>query len=103
LKVLNRRLGGEFDPELFVHRAVYNPKESRIEMWLDSKVKQKVSVAALDLEVPFEAGEGMRTEISAKFTRSMFELMLDEAGFAPTAWYTDEARLFGLALGRTSA
>ncbi|HZC18593.1 MAG TPA: L-histidine N(alpha)-methyltransferase [Rubrobacteraceae bacterium] len=103
LKVLNRRLGGQFDPELFVHRAVYNPEESRIEMWLDSKVKQKVSVAALDLEVPFEAGEGMRTEISAKFTRSMFELMLEEAGFAATAWYTDEANLFGLALGKTGA
>src|ERR671933_301821 len=103
LKVLNRRLGGQFDPELFVHRAVYNPEESRIEMWLDSKVEQKVSVAALDLEVPFEAGEGMRTEISAKFTRSMFELMLEEAGFVPTAWYTDEANLFGLALGKTGA
>ena len=101
LEVLNRELGGQFDPELFAHRALYNPRESRIEMWLDSKVAQKVPVAALGLEVPFEAGEGMRTEISTKFTRSMAERMFEDAGFVSIGWYTDEGGLFGLALGRT--
>jgi L-histidine N-alpha-methyltransferase len=101
LNVLNDRLGGEFDLELFTHRAIYNAEATRIEMWLDSKVVQKVPVAALGLEIPFEAGEGMRTEISTKFTRPMAERMLEEAGFVPIGWYTDEGGLFGLALGRT--
>src|ERR687886_377567 len=99
LKVLNRRLGGEFDPELFVHRAFYNPKESRIEMWLDSKVRQKVLVAALGLEVPFEAGEGMRTEISAKFTLGSVADAFKEADIRLLELCTDEENLFGLALG----
>ncbi len=100
LEVLNRELGGRFDPELFAHRAFYEAGMARIEMWLDSKVAQKVPIAALRLEITFEVGEGMRTEISHKFTRSIVERMLGEANFAPVGWYTDEDGLFGLALGR---
>lgn len=99
LSVLNRKLGGKFDPELFAHRAVYDVEAARIEMWLDSKVAQKVSVAALGFEVPFEAGEGIRTEISAKFTRESASAMFRESGLEPLSFYTDDEDLFGLALG----
>jgi len=102
LNVLNRKLGGEFDPELFSHRATYNAEESRIEMWLDSKVEQKVPVAALGLEVPFRAGEGMRTEISSKFTRESVETTFREAGLRLLDLHTDGRDLFGLALGAPS-
>ena len=102
LNVLNRKLGGKFDPELFSHRAVYNAEATRIEMWLDSKVAQEVPVTTLGLEVPFEAGEGMRTEISTKFTRESAADMLDEAGLEPLDLYTDDDNLFGLALGRAT-
>lgn len=99
LNVLNHKLGGEFDPELFTHRAVYDPEESRVEMWLHSEVEQKVPVAALGIRVPFEAGEGMRTEISTKFTRASIAGAFDEAGLRMLGLYTDEEDLFGLALG----
>jgi L-histidine N-alpha-methyltransferase len=100
LNVLNRKLGGKFDPELFVHRAIFNREESRVEMWLDSIVEQDISVSALDLEVPFEAGEGMRTEISTKFTRESIAGAFDEAGLRLLDLYTDDEDLFGLALGK---
>ncbi len=99
LSVLNRKLGGEFDPELFVHRATFNREESRVEMWLDSTVEQEVPVASLGLEIPFEAGEGMRTEISTKFTRESIASTFDEAGLRLLDLYTDDEDLFGLALG----
>jgi len=99
LNVLNRKLGGEFDPELFTHRATFDREESRVEMWLDSTIEQVVSVAALDLEVPFETGEGMRTEISTKFTRESIAGAFGEAGFRLLDLYTDDGDLFGLALG----
>jgi L-histidine N-alpha-methyltransferase len=99
LNVLNRKLDGEFDPDLFAHRASYNPEETRVEMWLDSKVAHKVPVKALGIEVPFEAGEGMRTEISTKFTRESAGAMFDDSGFRLLDLYTDEGDLFGLALG----
>jgi len=101
LEVLNERLGGEFCPDLFVHRAVYNPRERRIEMWLFSEVEQKVEIADLGLEANFGAGEGMRTEISAKFTREEVDLMFDKAGLALLDWRTDGRGLYGLALGGT--
>jgi L-histidine N-alpha-methyltransferase len=99
LEVLNRELDGQFDPELFAHRALYSPRESRIEMWLDSKVAQKVPVAALGLEIPFEAGEGMRTEMSAKFIRKSVATTFREAGLRLLGLYTDDEDRFGLALG----
>jgi L-histidine N-alpha-methyltransferase len=99
LNVLNRKLGGEFDPELFVHRATFDREESRVEMWLNSTVEQQVPVAALDLEVPFEVGEGIRTEISTKFTRESIAGAFDEASLRLLDLYSDDDGLFGLALG----
>jgi L-histidine N-alpha-methyltransferase len=99
LNVLNRRLDASFDPDLFDHRSVYNAGKTRVEMWLDSKVAQKVPVEALSLEVPFEEGEGIRTEISTKFTRESAGAMFGESGFELLKLYTDAEDLFGLALG----
>ena len=99
LNVLNRKLGGEFDPGLFAHRALFDIKEARIEMWLDSKVAQKIPIAALGIKVPFEEGEGMRTEISTKFTPESITGAFDEAGLRLLDLYTDDEDLFGLALG----
>ena len=100
LRVLNEKLGASFDPDLFEHRSVFNRKESRIEMWLHSRVAQKIRVRALDMEVEFEAGEGMRTEISTKFTLESAREMFVEGGFNLAELYTDPDNLFGLALGR---
>ena len=102
LKVLNHRLGARFDPGLFSHRAIYNAGEASIEMWLDSQTEQRVFVSGLDLEIPFEAGEGIRTEISAKFTLRSTTQMFDEAGLELVDLYTDEEALFGLALVRAA-
>ena len=100
LNVLNDRLGANFDPNLFDHRAVYNEEEQRIEMWLDSRMDQKVPIPTLDLDARFTAGEGMRTEISTKFTLDSASKMLEEADLELLDLYTDRRKLFGLALGR---
>jgi hypothetical protein len=42
LRHLNRRVGGDFDPEAFEHRAPWNPGHRRIEMHLVSRVRQEV-------------------------------------------------------------
>jgi L-histidine N-alpha-methyltransferase len=61
-------------------------------------VAQTVRVAGLALEVGFEAGEELRTEISAKFRRDRLEAELADAGFSPLRWWTDPAGDFGLSL-----
>ncbi|CAN5488982.1 L-histidine N(alpha)-methyltransferase [soil metagenome] len=96
LKVLNDKLGADFDPSLFEHRATYNEEMERIEMWLDSHVSQTINVSGLD--VRFEAGEGMRTEMSHKFTEKSVRRTFEGAGLELTELYTDERSLFGLAL-----
>lgn len=102
LKVINERLGAGFDPDLFEHRAIYRTQEARIEMWLRSRVEQEVYVAGADLSVRFEAGEYMRTEISAKFTPESVRRMFAEADLQLFDLYTDERKLFGLAFGATT-
>jgi len=98
LLVLNRELKADFDPEAFAHVARWDAEHEWIEMRLRSVRDQQVNVAALDLGVPFAAGEEMRTEISAKFRREGVERELAGAGLALTRWWTDPAGDFGLSL-----
>ena len=98
LSVINHRLGGDFDPEAFEHVALWDAEREWIEMRLRARSAQRVRVAELDLEVEFEAGEEMRTEISAKFKRQGLTAELDAAGFALTHWWTDPAEDFVLLL-----
>ena len=98
IRVINHRLGAGLDPDLFSHRAVYNAEQNRIEMWLDSEGEQTVS--APDLEARFERGEGVRTEISTKFTPDSAARAFDEAGLELLDLYTDDHDLFALALGK---
>jgi len=98
LVVLNRELGADFDLDAFVHRSVWVPEHERIEMRLESVRDQVVHVGALDLDVRFEAGEQLRTEISTKFRRATVESELASAGLALQQWWTDPAGDFALSL-----
>jgi len=98
LRVVDRELGGTFDPDAFAHRAVWDAEQEWIEMRLESTREQLVRVEALDLQVRFAAGEQMRTEVSAKFRRSRVEAELAAAGLRLVLWQTDPAGEFGLSL-----
>src|SRR3954469_4989184 len=54
---INRELGGTFDIDAFVHRAVWNAAAQRIEMQLESRADQTVTIAAAGIAVPFARGE----------------------------------------------
>jgi L-histidine N-alpha-methyltransferase len=98
LRVINRRLGADFVAERFAHVARFDKDAEWIEMLLRSEVDQTVHVPALELTVEFAAGEEMRTEISAKFRRSVVESELAAAGLRPTDWWTDSRGDFALSL-----
>ena len=57
-----------------------------------------VTIPAINLEVAFAAGEEVRTEISAKFTRERLEADYAAAGLRLTDWWTDPQRFFALSL-----
>ena len=98
LRVLNRELGADFDPDSFLHVARFDPDEEWIEMRLRAQREQHVTIATLGLEVHFAAGEELRTEISAKFRRERVERELATAGLAMAAWWTDADDDFALSL-----
>jgi len=98
LRVMNERLGADFDPDAFEHVAFYDRRKAWIEMRLRSRKLQRVRIPAARLDLVFEAGEEIRTEISCKYTRETFGGLLPGTGLALDRWYTDPENLFALAL-----
>jgi uncharacterized SAM-dependent methyltransferase len=97
---LNRELGAGFDLGSFAHRALWNPIDSRIEMHLVSLIPQSVSIAALDLEVAFNAGETIHTENSYKYGPGQPEDLLYTSGFLPETTWFDPQEWFAVCLAR---
>lgn len=98
LAVINRELAADFDLGGFQHVAVWDAEREWIEMRLRSRRDQVVRIGALDLDVPFAAGEELRTEISAKFTRARVERESQAAGLRLLRWWTDPAGDYALSL-----
>ncbi|MFD8962303.1 L-histidine N(alpha)-methyltransferase [Streptomyces anulatus] len=98
LNVVNRELGADFPLDDFDHLAVWNPRDRWIEMRLRARRALSVKIRDLDLVVPFEAGEELRTEVSAKFRQEDVREELSAAGMRLTQWWTDSAGRFALSL-----
>ncbi|MEY3013308.1 MAG: hypothetical protein RIT45_2043 [Pseudomonadota bacterium] len=98
LSVVNERFGGTFETDAFRHRARWNAEASRIEMWLEATRPTAARVDAAGVELAFDAGDGLRTELSCKYTRRGLQQRLDAAGLALQRWLTDDEGLFALAL-----
>jgi dimethylhistidine N-methyltransferase len=80
LRVANRLLDADFDPNAFAHRAVFDEAFGRIEMQLVSLRDQVVRIG--DTEVRFVTDEAIVTEYSHKYTVDGFAALLESAGFA---------------------
>ncbi len=91
---INRELGGDFDLRAFRHRALYNPREGRVEMHLESRHAQTVPIRELGIEVPFAAGETIHTENSYKFDREQIAALAAETGFTVRQTWTDSDERF---------
>ncbi|MEU2577628.1 L-histidine N(alpha)-methyltransferase [Streptomyces anulatus] len=98
LNVVNRELGADFPLDDFDHLAVWNSRDRWIEMRLRARRALSVKIRELDLVVPFEAGEELRTEVSAKFRQEDVREELSAAGMRLTQWWTDSAGRFALSL-----
>ncbi|MBK5233886.1 MAG: L-histidine N(alpha)-methyltransferase [Thermoleophilia bacterium] len=103
LKVVNQELDANFDPEAFEHVAFFDRRHEWIEMRLRATLEMDVSVRALNLDVHFDEGEELRTEISAKFTRERLTADLDAAGLVLDDLLTDSDDLYGLSLSHREA
>jgi len=100
LHVVNGELDADFQPDSFDHVAFYDRRHEWVEMRLRSTRPCSVLIGDLDLRVEFAAGEELRTEISAKFTRERVAADLEAAGLELDQWFTDDDALFGVSLAR---
>lgn len=109
---LNRELGANFKPDFFAHRAIWNPAKSRIEMHLESVLRQIVTVPVhdsglsserrTDLQIEFARGETIHTENSYKYQPGEAESLLESVGFAPIRTWTDRRGWFAVSLARAA-
>ena len=100
LRVVNALSGADFSPDAFDHRAFYDPDAHWIEMHLVSRAPQTVTVPGAGV-FTFEAGESIRTEISAKHDRASVDAMLEPAGLRVLRWETDDDGLYAILLAVT--
>jgi dimethylhistidine N-methyltransferase len=95
LRVANRELGSDFDLRHFGHRALFDEKQSRIEMHLVARHATKARLGEQG-ERRFEAGEAIVTEYSYKHKPEAFMQLLAEAGFGDVRHWSDEQRWYGV-------
>lgn len=91
---VNRELDADFDLEQFEHRAFYDSFENRIEMHLDSRTDQRVTVDGRVFD--FEADESICTEYSHKFCIDDFARLAERAGLQVQEVWTDAKQWFGV-------
>jgi len=93
---LNRELSGDFDITKFTHRAIYNDQVGSIQMYLESKVAQRVELGGQTIE--FAASEEIHTENSYKYHPEEFEALAAQAGWQSELHLTDADDYFSVFL-----
>ncbi len=94
LRHINTLLGADFDVRDWQHKALFNVAESRIEMHL--LARHDVTVRWGERSRAFQAGEGIHTENSYKWTIPSFTALLKQAGFSQTQCWTDAKAQYAL-------
>jgi L-histidine N-alpha-methyltransferase len=86
----NRELGADFDLREFRHVAKINHEARSIEMHLQSKRRQTVSIPAAEVMIEFLEGETIWTESSHKYSADEIAGMARNAGFRCETQWIDE-------------
>ena len=87
---INRELGADFRLRDFRHLAIWNSRERRIEMHLQSLRAQQVTIPGAGLLIRMDEGETIWTESSHKYRPQEPAEMAVRAGFLQVAQWIDE-------------
>lgn len=96
---VNSILGSDFNLRDWGHRALFNEKQSRVEMHLQALADVTVRWAGGSRS--FAAGETIHTENSYKYTRERFLELLAQAGFGDARCWTDDKKSFLVCYAKT--
>jgi dimethylhistidine N-methyltransferase len=95
---INRELAADFDLARFGHRAVWNARDSRVEMHLVAQGRQHIRLHALDLDIELADGETIWTESSYKYRPAEIVSLVECAGFRMAGQWIGDADQFALTL-----
>jgi len=88
---INRELDANFILEQFEHVARFNPEARSVEMHLQSRTNQGVTIPRAGLKVSFREGETIWTESSHKYSRTEpFQIAKDAGFFCKAQWIDQE-------------
>lgn len=100
LRVMNTELDGNLPVDDFVHVTRFNPEQQCMEQSLCATRDISSRLNAIGLDVHFEEGEEIHTEVSCKFTKEGLATEFAAAGLRISEWLTDDAGRFALVLAR---
>jgi L-histidine N-alpha-methyltransferase len=85
----NRELDADFDLEHFDHNAVWNARESRVEISLVANGRRVVTVAGQPFA--FRSGDAIAIEECYKYSPEQFHWLARQAGLVPAATWVDDS------------
>jgi L-histidine Nalpha-methyltransferase len=96
LSHVNHLTGGDLAPRNFGHKALWNPREERVEIYLISLCNQSARIGGR--EVRFAEDETIQTGTSYKYESSRFLSIAADAGWSAAGFWQDSEKLFGIHL-----
>jgi len=78
--------------------ATWEPEMAWIRIRVRATRRSRVRIPGADLELTYEPGDEIQTEVSCKYTRASLEDRLAGTGLRLNKWFTDRDELFALAL-----
>jgi L-histidine Nalpha-methyltransferase len=94
LQRLNNDLEANFNLDQFEHYSYYDIASGASKSYLVSKIEQKVSLKAIDLEVTFNKAEYIHTEVSQKYDMEMIGKLAEIANLSIHSSYFDNDNYF---------
>jgi len=95
---IERELGGSIDLDGFLHRAIWNAEQGRVEMHLEARTEQAIHIPRAGVDERLQAGETIWTESSYKYVPEQIDDLLESCGFSPTAQWIDRDDGFALTI-----
>lgn len=103
LRVLNRELDADFDPDAYSYVPFWDRHMQRMDLRLRAEMPQHVTLPGAGLELDLASGEEIRVEISTKFTEERLRAELGAAGLEIARIWTDPTDSFAVTLARKIA
>ena len=97
LKVINKYIGSDFNPQDFDHLAFFNKQHSRIEMHLKAVKDIEANSPHTPRKIRLTKGETIHTENSYKFSNAQIEELGKASRLKPQRLFTDKNNWFTLA------